>query len=317
MQIINAAPEGENKSNSNSCNGHSHAEVQNPAAHHGALQQHSYQQEFGYEPLNKDEVAPEVPEITVNGVLIDENEVLAEAQHHPAETKRKALIKAAESLIIGELLRQKAVELELVGVDVERNSAEEAAGLSLLIEKEVVVPEATEEEKLRFFEANKGKFMTSPLLQVKHILLAAAPEDVNERLNLKEAADKLIEILKSKPSTFGDLAKRHSACPSKEQLGSLGQISKGQTVPEFEKAIFAAEEGLVDYAIESRYGFHVVTIDRKIEGVELPYDYVKEKVGEYLMDKVQRKATAHYIQRLLEDAEIEGFNFDIEAGVMQ
>ena len=316
MQIINAAAESEVKLEENSCSSEGcngeHTEVQNPAANYG-----KYHQEFGYEPLNKDEVAPEVPEITVNGVLIDENEVLAETQHHPAETKRKALIKAAESLIIGELLRQKAVELELLGADVERNSTEEAAGLSLLIEKEVVVPEATEQEKLRFFEANKGKFMTSPLLQVKHILLAAAPEDVSERINLKDAADKLIDILKSKPSTFGELAKRHSACPSKEQLGSLGQISKGQTVPEFEKAIFAAEEGLVDYAIESRYGFHVVTIDRKIEGVELPYDYVKEKVGEYLMDKVQRKATAHYIQRLLEDAEIEGFNFDIEAGVMQ
>ena len=317
MQIINAAPEGENKSNGHSCNGHDHAEVQNPAAHHGDLQQHSYQQEFGYQPLNKDDTPPEVPEIKVNGTLIDENDVLAEVQHHPAETKRKALIKAAESLIIGELLRQKAVELGLLNESAEKNSVEEASALNQLVEQEVPIPQATEEEQLRFFEANKDSFATSPLLEVRHILLAAAPDDLNERLNLKEAADKLIEILKKEPSSFNDLVQRHSACPSKEQQGNLGQLTKGQTVPEFEKALFAAEQGLIDYPVESRYGFHIVMVDRKIEGQQLPYDYVKEKVAEYLNDKVQRKATAHYIQTLIEQADITGFNFDIQAGVMQ
>lgn len=317
MQIINAAPEGENKTNGHSCNGHDHTEVQNPAAHHGDLQQHSYQQEFGYQPLNKDDTPPEVPEIKVNGVLIDESEVLAEVQHHPAETKRQAMIKAAESLIIGELLRQKAVELDLLDKSAEKNSVEEASALNLLIEQEVPIPQATEEEQLRFFEANKDSFATSPLLEVRHILLAAAPDDINERLNLKEAADKLIEILKTQPSSFNDLVLRHSACPSKEQQGNLGQITKGQTVPEFEKVLFAEGQGLIEYPVESRYGFHIVMIDRKVAGQQLPYDHVKDKVAEYLNEKVQRKATAHYIQTLIEQADIIGFNFDIQAGVMQ
>lgn len=319
MQIINAAPESEMKKNEHSCSGHKHDhdDVQNPAANFSDLKQHTYQQEFGYQPLNKDEVAPEVPEIKVNGVLVEESEVLAEVQHHPAETKRKAMIQAAESLIIGELLRQKAIELEFLTADAEKNSVEEAVALNQLIAKEVPVPRATDEEQHRFFEANQEKFSTSPLLEVRHILLAAAPEDINERLHLKEAADKLIEILKAEPSSFNDLVQRHSACPSKEQNGNLGQITKGQTVAEFEKALFAAQEGLIDYPVESRYGFHIVMVDRKIDGQQLPYEYVKEKVAEYLNDKVQRKATAHYIQTLIEQADIAGFNFDIEVGLMQ
>lgn len=316
MQIINAAPKNENSSNHGCCDDDNCNEVQNPAAHHGDLQQHTYQQEFGYQPLNK-ETPPEVPEIKVNGVLIDENEVLAEVQHHPAETKRKAMIKAAESLIIGELLRQKALELDLITNDVEKNSVEEASALNSLIAQEVLTPVATENEHIRFYEANKEKFSTSPLLEVRHILLAADPDDLNERAILKDIADNLIEILKSKPSVFSELVVEHSACPSKNQQGNLGQISKGQTVPEFEKAIFAAREGLIDYPVESRYGFHIVMVDRKVEGQQLPYDYVKDKVAEYLQEKAQRKATSHYIQTLIEQAEIFGFNFDIETGVMQ
>ena len=312
MQIINAAPKGEIESITNSCNGHDHDEVQNPAANFG-----KYHQEFGYQPLNKDDTPPEVPEIKVNGVLIDENEVLAEVQHHPAETKRKAMIKAAESLIIGELLRQKAIELGLLEQAAEKNSVEEVSALNQLIEQEVSIPQATEEERARFFTANKDKFASSPLLEVRHILLAAAPDDINARLNLKEAADKLIEILQKEPSSFTDLVQRHSACPSKQQQGNLGQITKGQTVIEFERALFAANEGLIAYPVESRYGFHIVMIDRKVDGQQLPYEYVKEKVAEYLNDKVQRKATAHYIQTLIEQADISGFSFDIQAGVMQ
>lgn len=312
MQIINAAPESEIKQEQHSCSGHSHDDVQNPAANFG-----QYHQEFGYQPMNKEDVAPEVPEIIVNGVLLAENEILAEAQHHPAETKRQALVQAAESLIIGELLFQKAKELGLLPTDIKKNSAQEAAALSKLIEQEVPVPFASDEECQRFFEANREKFATSPLLEVRHILLAAAPEDLNERLNLKEVADKLLDVLKAEPGSFNDLVKRHSACPSKEQQGNLGQITKGQTVPEFEKALFAAQEGLITYPIESRYGFHIVMVDRKIEGQQLPYDYVKDKVAEYLNDKVQRKATAHYIQTLIQDADIQGFNFDIEEGLMQ
>ena len=54
-------------------------------------------------------------------------------------------------------------------------------------------------------------------------------------------------------------------------------------------------------------------VDRKIDGKALPYDYVKEKVADYLNEKVQRKATAQYIQNLITDADIVGFVFDVDS----
>lgn len=306
MQIINAAPKSEHN-----CADHQHDEsaIDNPAANYG-----EYHAEFGYEKMEASPLqAPEVPEIKVNGVLIDEPSILEEMQHHPADNKRAAMIKAAESVIIGELLTQKAKELGLLAADASKNSIGEAAALQKLLEQEVDVPTASEEECARFYEHNTQHFATSPLLEVRHILLAASPEDMNARYQLKDVADKLIEILKADKSAFADLVSRHSACPSKEQKGSLGQLSKGQTVAEFEKHIFSANEGLIEYPIESRYGYHIVIVDRKVEGQVLPYQYVKEKVAEYLNDKVQRKATAQYIHTLITDADITGFVFDVDS----
>ena len=302
MNIINAA-----KPDSHDCSSHQDAEVVNPAAHYN-----SYHEEFGYQPLNTLDTPPEVPEIRVNGVLIDENSVLAEVQYHPAETKRAAMIKAAEYLIIKELVEQRAKALELEA-DLSDSEANETELLEKLIEIEAKVPVATEAECLRFFEQNRDKFSTSPLLEVRHILLAAMPEDVELRMQSKEIAKQIIEELKACPSYFDKMVLQHSACPSKETQGSLGQISKGQTVPEFEKVIFAAEPGLVTAPIESRYGFHIAYIDRKVNGQALPYDYVKDKVQEYLKDKVTRKNTAQYIQALINDADITGFTFTAES----
>jgi len=314
MEIINAAPTptAHDHSSCNSSHDTAHEEVDtsaNPAVNHGDFKEAD-------EELMAAERAkalpPEVPEITVNGVLIDEVSVLEEMQHHPAASKREAMVKTVESLIIGELLKQKAIELGYLTSDANAFSAEEAAGLKTLIQKEVEVPRASEEECERFFEHNQGKFTTSPLLEVRHILLAVAPDDINERAKLKEIADGLIEILQATPSLFSEFVSKHSACPSKETEGSLGQISKDQTVPEFEKQIFAASEGLISYPVETRYGFHIVYVDRKIDGKALPYDYVKEKVSGYLNDKVERKATAQYIQTLVTDADIKGFVFDLD-----
>ncbi len=56
---------------------------------------------------------PVLDAVSVNGVEIDESEILAEAQNHPAENPGAALLAAARALVVRELLLQRAVELNL------------------------------------------------------------------------------------------------------------------------------------------------------------------------------------------------------------
>ena len=51
--------------------------------------------------------------ITVNNHTISESDILHEMQYHPANDHRAAMVNAAESLIIGELLQQRASRLKL------------------------------------------------------------------------------------------------------------------------------------------------------------------------------------------------------------
>ena len=99
--------------------------------------------------------------------------------------------------------------------------------------------------------------------------------------------------------------------PFSETGGQLGQLGKGQTVPEFERQLFNCQLGLASSPLESRYGVHVAYIDRRVDGKALPYDMVKERISDYLNEKVRRKAIAQYIHTLISNAEIEGFDFSV------
>lgn len=245
--------------------------------------------------------------IQVNRTEIPEKVIMEEMQYHPAENREEAMAKAAEALVIGELFKQRAKDL---GIDVLDDTADGSSDdfIETLIEREVDRPKADEQACRQYFEQNPERFKTSPIVEARHILLAAAPDDDLERVNAKRMAEQLIEELKQ-GHDFAQLARQHSACPSKETDGNLGQLSRGQTVPEFERQLFTAELGVMKYPVESRYGFHVVSVDHKIDGKELPYEVVQDKVAEYLEEKVHRKAVSQYIQALANEADIKGFDF--------
>lgn len=244
-------------------------------------------------------------EIRINNQIISPAMVAAEMQYHPAESQREALLKAAESLIISELLRQRAVQL---GLTIDAETSEDF--IEPLLAAEVAIPQASETELVRYYQANLPRFMSSPLLEARHILLASAPDDEEGRVAGKERAAVLLDALRS-GADFSALAVAESACPSKALGGSLGQISRGQTVTEFERQVFATEPGLLSRAVETRYGFHIVFVERKVPGAQLPFSAVKDTIADYLNEKVRVKAIAQYIQTLISAADIEGFDFGV------
>jgi peptidyl-prolyl cis-trans isomerase C len=118
-------------------------------------------------------------------------------------------------------------------------------------------------------------------------------------------AQVLLLDLKAQPGQFAELALKYSACPSKAQGGSLGQVSKGQTVPELERQLFTLAPGLAAKPLESRYGWHVISVDQRIEGQPLPYEAVAVAIHPVAARRVA-KALVQYLQTLIGAADIRG-----------
>mgnify|MGYP000992221614 CR=1 FL=1 len=59
---------------------------------------------------------------------------------------------------------------------------------------------------------------------------------------------------------FGDLAAKHSLCPSGKRGGALGEFSPGQMVKEFDTVVFNEEVGKVHGPVQTQFGFHLIEI---------------------------------------------------------
>jgi peptidyl-prolyl cis-trans isomerase C len=249
--------------------------------------------------------------VSVNGVDIPRAAIARETQNHPAATPIEAWKAAARALAIRELLLQEArrlaVQAEPLADAAGRRETMEEALVRALVEQEVTVPAADEAACRRYYAGNLRRFRSPDLFEVSHILLAAAPRDGDGRAAARIEAEALIEILRSTPGDFAMLAKRCSACPSREVGGSLGQIGPGQTVPEFERALPQMPVGAVHGSpVESRYGLHVVRVNRREEGRQLPFEIVRQRIAAYLDERVRRTAIRHFISILAGRAAIVG-----------
>lgn len=249
----------------------------------------------------------EWPIISVNEVLITPEAMAQELQYHPAQSREEAVYLAARALVIRELLQQRIAELGL-SLEIGAGENEEEAATRLLLEREVQVPELDEVTSRRYYESNRARFHSAPLLAVRHILLECAPDDAEARGIAHDQADVLLQRLKDFPGSFAELALKYSACPSKEQGGSLGQISKGQTVPELERQLFTLAPGLAGKPLESRYGWHVISVDQRIEGQPLPYEAVATAIRTQLQQGVWQKALVQYLQTLIGAADVRGIH---------
>jgi len=256
--------------------------------------------------------------ISVNGIAIPRAAIARETQNHPASKPIEAWLAAARALVVRELLLQQARRLGIAPEPIEddegRRETDEEALVRAVVAREVVTPRADQAACRRYFDMNRARFRTPDLYEVRHILLSAPPGDRAARQAARQRAEAIIAALRHGPAAFGDIARTESACPSGKTGGSLGQIGPGQTVPEFEQALPSQPVGEVAPApIESRYGFHVIAVERRVAGRELPFEMMETRIAAWLDEKVRRTAIRQYIGILAGHAEITGIALDASA----
>jgi len=263
---------------------------------------------------------PERIPVSVGGVVISYEAISAEAQQHPASSPAEAFRLATKALVIRELLLQEA---RAAGTTIlqERDAkgrleTEEDALIRSLLEQKVTTPVADELACRRYYDRNPNRFSTGAIYEVRHILLPVSLDDEgDERAKAKKTAQTLIEELTLNPGRFSDLARGFSACPSREVGGSLGQVTAGCTVPEFESMLAQLSEGqLCSVPVPTRFGYHVVFLDRVIQGSQLAFEAVHERIAVYLEAASWSRAVSQFIGVLAADAEILGVEFDLPNG---
>jgi peptidyl-prolyl cis-trans isomerase C len=257
--------------------------------------------------------------VSVNGTEIPAAVIVAEIQNHRAESADAARAQAIRALVIRELLLQEAHRLGLTPEPVldakGRREVDDEALIRQLLDDQLPVPDADEASCRRYYDKNQARFRSPDIFEAAHILLSASPDDDKAYDAVTREAEAIITAVTDRPGAFSDIARDRSDCSSARDGGRLGQITRGQTLPEFETFLFALEEGqLSPVPVKTRYGVHVLRLDHRIDGATLPFEAVRSKIAEYLEESGWRIAASHFVKRLAGLAKFVGVELDATAG---
>ena len=224
------------------------------------------------------------------------------------EKKQTEMLTQVQSSIPpGTTMEQFYANMKMDAATFKEAIGEEVRINALLDSQTKSVPDATDEETKKFYTDNEQQFVTKQSVKASHILvktdgLTDEAEIAKKKAEIEDIRKQLIE---KKGENFTELAKAHSECPSSAQGGSLGDFGPGQMVPEFDKAAFSQEVGVIGEIVKTNFGYHVILVDEKTEAGKTAYDEIKARIAEHLKNEKQGEIIQAYIAGLREKATIE------------
>lgn len=254
---------------------------------------------------------PSFGAVIVNGVEIAPEAIAQEIQHHPAADGETAWTEAARALALRELLLQEArrlgVEPGIEEDDDGRSETEEDALIRVLLEQMIDPAAAGEEECKRYYDSRIDRFRTPDLFEASHILIEPDGDDDAAWAAAEADARTIAGEIGDDPEKFAEAAREFSKCPTAHQSGSLGQVRRGELVAAVQEALEALPEGTTGRTpVRSRYGWHVLRLQRRIGGRTLPFEIVRDKIADMLEARAWAVSASKYTAELARSAQIEG-----------
>ncbi|WP_226446696.1 peptidylprolyl isomerase [Acidovorax radicis] len=216
-----------------------------------------------------------------------------------------------------ELLRQAAVQggllskADLPGVE-GAISAEASNAIEQLLDRELVIPDPSEEACRRYHDAHPAAHAQGERAQLRHVLFAVTP-GVDVKLLRLRAEAMLIDLRCADDGgvKFGEAAAQWSNCPSGQQGGDLGWLTRADCAPEFAREVFGnAEIGVLARLVHSRFGLHVVEVIARDPGQQPSFEEVRQAIALTLRQQAWVNALRQYLQLLAGDAVVEGIALD-------
>lgn len=153
----------------------------------------------------------------------------------------------------------------------------------------------------KWYDANRSRFETPEQIKAAHILVPVAENAPEEEQ--KAALEKLgaIEAELAAGAAFGEVADKYNPEGAASAKGELGWIGRGQTVPPFEDAAFAANPGKVTEAVRSPFGWHLILVeDKKAAGIK-PFEEVEGEIRKIIAVDEGAEKLADALDNLIED----------------
>ena len=146
----------------------------------------------------------------------------------------------------------------------------------------------TDKDAEEYYEKNKSQFSQPASRDVRHIVVKN-----------KDKADELYSQIQG-GADFAQLARQNSTDDSSAKLGGKIPVTKGSTVPPFDKVAFDLDRGEVSKPVKTTFGWHIIKADSAIKPEQVqPLDKVRKSIE----DQLSQQKKNEELERWLKDLE--------------
>jgi peptidyl-prolyl cis-trans isomerase D len=119
-----------------------------------------------------------------------------------------------------------------------------------------------EQDLKSYYEQNLQRLSSKEERRASHILITAAKDlPEAEKKTARAKAEELLQLVKAKPASFADVARKHSQDPgSALKGGDLDFFGRGAMVKAFEDAAFSMKKSDISELVESEFGYHIIQL---------------------------------------------------------
>jgi parvulin-like peptidyl-prolyl isomerase len=135
-------------------------------------------------------------------------------------------------------------------------------------------------------------------------IIVTRPSDAAAAAKAEERVNQIAQDARLAP----DFAKYAASVPEnamKEKGGDMGEVARGELLPDLDKAVFNAQSGTILGPIATKSGWHIIKVEQRLPSEVPAFESVKEKLRKDASEETFQRDYKVYIDRLRKDAFIE------------
>ncbi len=155
-----------------------------------------------------------------------------------------------------------------------------------------------------YYADNAQRFRIPERLHIRHITLRLPPDaDVSQKAAVRERI-LAIERQYLSGQAFSDLAYKYSEDPSRQNRGDAGFVDARLAARTFGERVLEIPTGKVGQPLETPFGYHLVAIEERQPGRDIPLDEARDGIRQTLFRQRASAPVKAYVKGLRENATI-------------
>jgi parvulin-like peptidyl-prolyl isomerase len=173
----------------------------------------------------------------------------------------------------------------------------------------------TEAEAKAYYDRHASEFATPAAITARELLVSVPTDTKGINVAADEEAKARAERLRARAlggESFEKLVAEASDSPSKTNGGLVGPVNENEIDPTLRKPLAPMKVGDISEVLRTQRGYLLLKLETRTETTVLPFDQVREEIGQRVGEGKSQGETAKYLAKLRAQAIIEWKNPELK-----